>query len=181
MQDDRWEYRIWPEDAALLSRTMADHADEELAAEFRTDHYLLPADDRINAKIRGGELFEIKELLETRQGAEHWMMVISQTFPVGAKSFEQLLGDARDMPTARALIDAAQESLQVFEVRKHRRRFALGAAEGEIVSIMTGEHTASSLCIEAPDPETCLKLGEELGFAEFDNIGYGTYLRGLST
>lgn len=177
MMDDRWEYRIWPDDPAPLAGTMAAMADAELAAESRTDHYLLTGDDRLLAKIRGGERFEVKELIETRGGCERWMLAISEPFPVGAVSLERLLGQARDMPTAKALIEAAASFLTILSVRKNRRLFRLGAAIGEITSVDLGKQTFSTLAIEVPTADECAGLAVKLGFADHDNTDYGSFLR----
>lgn len=180
MQDDRWEYRVWLPDAGDLSRRIADAARFELESETRTDHYFLTAEDRLLAKIRGGETFEIKELLETRSGCEHWMMAVSNRFPPGTRSLDRLVGEARDVPAAAALIAAAGQSIAILEVKKARRRFALGAsgAEAEVTAVTHHGRTHHTVAVEVPDFETCAAIVQSLGMDSLENIDYGSFLRG---
>lgn len=179
MDDARWEYRIWPEDTEPYASRISARAGSQPAAEARTDTYLLTADENLLAKIRGGERFEIKELLETRRGCERWMLAVSTPFPVGARHLEQLLGDARDMPTAKALIEAAQETLQIVSVRKDRLLFSIGTTRAEITRVSLSGRSAISVALEAPDADSCARFAEELGLAESENIDYGSMLRAV--
>ncbi len=179
MQDDRWEVRVFPEeDAASITRAMTEGADGELEAGYRTDIYLLASDERLLPKIRGGELFEIKELIEEKGGCARWMMAVSAPFPVAGETLSAILPSAALMDDAKSLCRAGKEAgLQVIEVRKHRRLFAFGESRAEITDVMAEGRTWRSFGIETPQLEDCRELARSLHLADHENEDYGGFLR----
>lgn len=178
MRDDRWEYRIWPESGAEKVARITSLLGKELKSEYRSDHYFLTSAENISAKIRGGKLFEVKELLENRSGCEHWRKSVRQQ--VGAsRTLDGLLGEAKDTELGRALMMSAIDSIAIIDVRKHRRLFQCGNSEVEATSVMVGGQRLDTLALESPSYEECAEIASKLGFTEHDNTDYGTVLRAL--
>ncbi|GGY36102.1 hypothetical protein [Parvularcula lutaonensis] len=178
MRDDRWEYRIWPESGAEKVARITSLLGQELKSEYRSDVYFLTPAEHISAKIRGGKLFEVKELLENRGGCERWVKAVEQ--PVsGSRTLDGLLGEAKETELGKALLEAAIGSIAIVDVRKHRRLFQCGTSEVEATSVMVAGKRLDTLALESPSYEECSEIASKLGFMEQDNTDYGTVLRAL--
>ena len=180
MDDERWEHRAWfggpAEPPARLARE-----GEEVGAEYRTDTYLLTDDGDLLAKLRGGARYEVKRRTASCDGLERWVMTSSLQFPLGADDAAPVLPDA----PASALADAGAlaayaatvSTLTVASVRKHRRRYRLGAAEAEITAVQANRVVAETVGIEAAAFADARAAAERLGTIDLPNRDYGAWLR----
>jgi len=181
MQAERWEHRVWFDGPAEPLERLAREG-EEVGAEYRTDTYLLGPDAALLPKLRDNARFEVKRLLETKDGLERWRAETSLPFPVsGANVYRVLPGvpsESLRSPEALLAYAATLEGMRVVAVRKHRRRYALDEGEAEITMTQGGSLPAATLGIEAPDHDGAMALVRRLGTDPFPNRSYGTALRG---
>ncbi|MBB4658352.1 hypothetical protein [Parvularcula dongshanensis] len=179
MNPERWEYRVWGE--AARDAELRLQGEKEIGAEYRTDTYLLTADEAVLPKIRADERFEVKRRLEVRDGFERWVAETSAPFPLGAETVAALLPDApaHALTDAKALRAYAESlpDLLVLSVRKHRRRFALGDAEAEVTAVQASDDVLRTVGIEAEGFEAALAAAEALGLSAAPNRDYGAALR----
>lgn len=175
-----WEYRAWFSEQAAPVTAMADLG---LAGEavYRTDTYFLPLDPTLNPKIRGDERFEVKRRDEVAQGLERWSLPVSTDFPMQADALLPLgmtILDGREIETPAALETALEAAgLPVVAVRKHRRRFSVGAVDGEITEVLGGGLPAITVAIEAADFSDLKETASQLGLRDHPNESYGAVLR----
>lgn len=181
MQADRWEMRVWFEEGHEGLDRLAREG-EDLGAEYRTDVYILTKEDALLPKLRDERLFEVKRRLDRRDGLERWVLETSQPFPLPQEAAGAVLPDAPAHALAtpeafRAFAETFAE-FAVVPLRKHRRRFRLGAAEAEIAAT-SGGLPAASLGIEAARFKDAQAAAERLGIIGLPNKDYGQALRGL--
>lgn len=176
MQDDRWEYRIWPDPEAGMVERVVSLLGEQARREDRTDTYFLTLAEDVLAKIRGGVDFEVKRRLETHEGCERWIKEVRK--PVGSsRRLDQMLGDQKETGAAQALLASLGRGIAIFEVQKRRRVFSVLEAEVEATTISIAGKRMDTLSLEAPQFELCHQLAERLGFKEHENLHYGVALR----
>jgi hypothetical protein len=180
MEDDRWEYRIWAgaDDLVPLSTRVAEAAEGEADAQYRTDVYLLGTDEAVSAKLRFGRVLEVKELLGTKGVAEHWLLAASAEPPFPGDVLQRLGLAAADAGSPDSLVAAAEaKGFRALAVRKHRRRFTLDGGEAEITDVMFEKKIFATIGIETPAYEACVAIAERLGLTEYENTDYGSFLR----
>lgn len=183
MHDDRWERRAWFEGPHEAGERLSREG-EEIGAAYRTDTYLLAADEALLTKLRGGELFEVKRRLDVRDGLERWVMEASLPFPLGAEDAAAVLpgapAHALASPAALTAYAETVPGLTVVPMRKHRRRYRLGEAEAEVTAVQAGERIVETVGVEAATFEAARTAAERLGTSGLPNEGYGAWLRRVS-
>ena len=178
MQDDRWEYRIWPDASAGMVESLTNLLGQAVRTEARNDTYFLTLADDVLAKIRGGQHFEVKRRLEEREGCEHWVKEVKQ--PIGQRGgFHQMLGDQIEKPAAKAWLESAGNGIAIVEVRKQRQLFSILEADVEATTISIPGKRLDTVALEAPSFELCNQLAEKLGFKEHANQHFGVALRNI--
>ena len=176
MQDDRWEYRIWPAaGAAMVERVIALLGDRT-RVDDRTDTYFITPATEILAKMRGDEAFEIKLLLQARDGCERWTKEVRQPLN-GSRKLEEMMGPQIEARSARTLLHSVRRGMSVVEVKKLRQIFRVGPAQVEATYLRVAGEPFETLALEAPQFELCTELAETLGFKDHDNLNYGAALR----
>lgn len=149
---------------------------EPLPEESRTDLYLLPPGrPDLLPKLRGGERFEIKQLLEVREGLERWELSLSDPLPLCRTARErarELLGEA--LPNGE--LDPpvlAHLGWIALRVDKARRRWRRDRTTVEVTDTSLGLTVAA----EEPDRRTLLGVVRLLDLCDLANEHYGTRLQ----
>ncbi|MES2304332.1 MAG: hypothetical protein V4558_02455 [Gemmatimonadota bacterium] len=178
----RWEWRTFdfqPERWARLLRQV------ELTPATAPSHetYLLTPRSPDNVKIREGRV-EVKRLLRTSPaGLELWRPALKAEFPLDPDTVLALCHAWRceqpetipTIATPDALITWVTRALpevRVIPIRKIRRRFRLGACEGESVTLDSGNARLESLALEHHDPAVLNEALAELQLSGARNINY---------
>lgn len=179
----RFEYRIWGEAFPELP------APDQVTPS--SEVYLLPAAaGGVNAKIRGSAL-EIKRLLGTRAGLQHWLPALRCPLPLPAAVIEHELCPAlgvRALPLADASYDlerfldavaSAWADVEAVRLVKRRRSFEVAGARAERTRVELGARTVESVAVEAEAFEAARRAVAELGLTRAPNLDYVVALRRL--
>jgi hypothetical protein len=179
----RYEFRIWAESLADLRDKL-----QQLAAPARTEasketYLISAATDRCNAKIRNG-LMDIKILIGTDRGLEHWKPVLKAGFPL-----ERSVIDGQILPSlqlrapylsrVRYAIDEfldevirRRPEIAIVAVSKTRLEFALDACLAEFASTIINNLARETVAVESADPHTVLEFIRRLGIDGMPNTSY---------
>ncbi len=177
--ETRWEFRCWPCDVsplwAQIEREYVRHDEER-----RTDTYFLSSARKdLMPKLRGGDRFEIKQLMETRDALEKWSLPISVPSPLVKADAERIAVFFKDI-SAERLTGCGGEQLEVLfgsichthRVEKHRALFTLGDLQAELTAARAHGSIAFSVGFECEDAETLHTEHHRLGLSAFENIAY---------
>ena len=181
---ERFEYRIWGPGFGELP------APDEV--EPSAEVYLLPAQDGVNAKFRHGAL-EIKRLLGTPGGLQHWLPALRCPLPLPAPLIAADLCPALGVtppPLARAHYPLAEllsevvpalSGVRAVPLCKRRRQFEVAGARAERTRVCIGGVTIESVAVEAEDFDRAARATEQLGLRRAANLDYVTALRRVVT
>ena len=179
---ERFEYRIWGPAFAELPAPDAIAPSAEV--------YLLPQQDGVNAKFRHGAL-EIKRLLGTSCGLQHWLPALRCPLPLPAPLIADDLCAALGVappPLARAHYQLAEllsevvpalRGVRAVSLCKRRCQFEVGGARAERTRVSIGAATVESVAIESEDLERAARAVEQLGLRRAPNLDYVAALRRL--
>jgi len=179
---ERFEYRIWGRAFAELP------APDDVAPSAEV--YLLPEQDGVNAKLRGGAL-EIKRLLGTRDGLQRWLPALRCPLPLLARVIAQDLCPALgvapppltrrryDVEALLAEVVPALAGVRAVRLCKRRRQFEVAGARAERTRIGVGEVTLESAAVEHERFARAARAADELQLRRAPNLDYVMALRRL--
>ena len=179
---ERFEYRIWGRAFAELP------APDDVAPSAEV--YLLPEQDGVNAKLRGGAL-EIKRLLGTRDGLQRWLPALRCPLPLLARVIAQDLCPALgvapppltrrryDVEALLAEVVPALAGVRAVRLCKRRRQFEVAGARAERTWIGVGEVTLESAAVEHERFARAARAADELQLRRAPNLDYVMALRRL--
>ena len=179
---ERFEYRIW---GAAFAGLPAPDAVAESA-----EVYLVPERTGVNVKFRRGAL-EIKRLLGTQGGLQHWLPALRCLLPLPARVIARDLCPALGVappPLARRRYDLAQllaevvpalAGVRAVRLCKRRRQFEVAGARAERTQISIGEVTIESAAVEAERFDQAARAAEQLMLRRAPNLDYVAALRRL--
>ena len=177
--EPRFEYRVWNPPAPVMDAVR--HRGRHTGRSQVRDCYVLGHDPDLNAKIREDRL-EVKRLLDRRSGFERWEAAWSADAPFESSVIKRLY-DEFGLPirdggagphTVDELVSMLRESghLHVAWVSKRREFFEIEGASAELteVAVEAIDRTMTTAAVEGLDHERLVRLGEELGITDLDNI-----------
>ena len=190
MAEARYEYRCWPLSVSGYEQRFSGGW-QPCMPQHRTDIYLLPAvpmgaaEGTCLAKLRHGELLEIKRIMGHHGALERWEMAYrSEVSPESSvtSAIRRLLGvDFPTEPTgsARNLADrfAASATWRVVSVTKSRRKFVREDISGEITHVRFREQAYHTLAFESERAAPLAALVREWQLRPDQNMHYGRFLQ----
>lgn len=175
----RWEFRCWPD---RMPEALVDEWTEE---EIRTDTYLVSPLRRCLLSVIGGETFELKVNLETRDGFELWSREIDATFPLTPQTVHEAtslhMSDYACQDASRLInfIDLCT-SFRVVEVHKHRLITTIGSTQIVWSRANIDGKMCQSLALASENLNELQRVVKSLGLDSEQNRDYGDHLRALA-
>ena len=181
----RYEFRVWAETLGDL-RNQLQRLSAPGHTEASKETYLIStATDRCNTKIRGG-LVDIKILVATHRGLEHWKPVLKAGFPlessvIAAHIFPSLELAVPRLSKVRYLMDEfldqvvhTQPRIAIVPVSKTRLQFTLNGCQAEFASVTINDVARETVAVESPAPDAVLQMIRQL---EIDGAPNTSYVR----
>jgi hypothetical protein len=186
----RYEFRAWgPELGEPAQRISA--AGRLLEVRDSREVYLaVRSTTSVNPKIRGNTL-DVKALLDTTDGYEHWQPVRKWTFPVGAAHIADLcdvagidalcIADdaAYDRTAFLREVAARHEALEPVEVVKHRTISEIDDCLGEVADVTMFGRSFTTVAVESADLRALDSLCPRLGLDAHRNQSYPAAIRAI--
>lgn len=179
-ETSRWEYRSWTNRARAQTLFEGDWLASPV--ENRQDLYLIGPDAAFMSKLRACSKFEIKRLLNIRDGFELWEPCLSASLPLRLEASWQLeaagmqiFRNARQPEDFISIAASAEQWLAV-STEKFRRLFCLDGLRCEITQVILAGSEYWTFAAETAEFPPLPQLVDRLGLTHVPNLNYRNFL-----
>ena len=179
----RFEFRAWSYDFGNIGSKIESISQSEIELRSQETYIISIEHSLYNIKIRD-EYLDIKQLVETDRGLEHWRPYLKEAFPLTSAFLVEkvipILGVV--LPTKDILSYSAQnfmniliqpsEKWVVVLVDKHRFKYMLENCIVEKVEVEVNNIKIISFAIESYNADSVLELVNQLEFNTYENLSY---------